>query len=248
MWRTTRDSWVWQHLVCEGQPAPVARRDARRTGPLHAAGIGESQQNWFRPENRFPSRVFGSMVREPRAIARRRSAAMYFAVPRRAGAARRCAPIARVRIVPYDASQHEALCALAALARGRVYVTAEELDRDVELQAVDRLYRSVGLRRTRQVWLAYRRGSDAAGRRGDRVPRAARPEFQLPREPLRSAAAPGPAAGGRGRRERVADGRRCRPMPTSNSMTFRSSRTTRRRLRSLRSEGSSSGTTARGSG
>jgi hypothetical protein len=43
-----------------------------------------------------------------------------------------------------------------------VYVTAEALDRDVELQAVDRLYRSVGLRRARHVWLAYREGAEAA--------------------------------------------------------------------------------------
>jgi hypothetical protein len=65
-----------------------------------------------------------------------------------------------VQIVPYDAAQHAALCALAALARDAVYVTAEALDTDVDLQTVDCLYRTVGLRRTRQVWLAYQ--GDAA--------------------------------------------------------------------------------------
>jgi len=45
---------------------------------------------------------------------------------------------------------------IASAARGRVYVVAEELEQDVEFKAVDELYRGVGLRRTRHVWLAYR--------------------------------------------------------------------------------------------
>jgi hypothetical protein len=60
--------------------------------------------------------------------------------------------------VPYDGSYRDELCAFATLVRGRVYVTAEELEDDAELQAIDELYRAVGLRRTRKVWLAYRHG------------------------------------------------------------------------------------------
>src|SRR6202022_3207993 len=41
-------------------------------------------------------------------------------------------------------------------ARGSIYVMAEELKQDAEFDAVDELYRRVGLRRTRQIWLAYR--------------------------------------------------------------------------------------------
>jgi hypothetical protein len=158
VWRTTRDSWVWQHLVCENNPL---RSRAVMLGGLvrcMRGNIGESQQNWFRPENRFPARVFGSMVEslgESFASVRRH---MYFAVPRRAGRQ----SDRTVQIVPYDRSHQDALCAVAALARGGVYVKAEALDRDVELQSVDCLYRSVGLRRTRHVWLAYRHGTDEA--------------------------------------------------------------------------------------
>jgi hypothetical protein len=165
MWRTTADGWVWQHLVSEENP--LRSRAVMLGGQVRCMrqAIGESQQNWFRPENRFPARVFGSMVEnlgESLASVRRH---LYIAVPRLDGrlhaiaacAAHRSRP---VQIVPCDASRHEALCALAALARGGVYVTAEALDRDVDLQAVDCLYRRVGLRRTRQVWLAYRSGSD----------------------------------------------------------------------------------------
>ena len=158
IWRTTRDSWVWQHLVCKGNP--LRSRAVMLGGVLRCSrlGLGESQQNWFRPENRFPARVFGSMgqsVGKSLASVQRH---MYFAVPRRPQPHR----TRTVEIVPYDHSQHQALCAVAALARGGVYVTAEELDRDVELQAVDGLYRRVGLSRSRQAWLAYRDGSDEA--------------------------------------------------------------------------------------
>jgi hypothetical protein len=61
-----------------------------------------------------------------------------------------------IRVVPYSPSQKGPLCAIATAARGSVYVTAEELQEDVEFKAVDEMYRSVGLRRTRRVWLAYR--------------------------------------------------------------------------------------------
>ena len=164
VWRTTGDSWVWQHLVCEGNP--LRSRAVMLGGLVRCVRqeIGESQQNWFRPENRFPARVFGTMVQslgDSLSSVRRH---LYFAVPRHVArlhaVARAAHKSRRVQIAPYDPSQQEALCALATLARGGVYVTAEALDSDVDLQAVGELYRRVGLRRTRQVWLAYRRGSD----------------------------------------------------------------------------------------
>lgn len=165
VWRTTNDSWVWQHLVCEGNP--LRSRAVMLGGLVRCVReeIGESQQNWFRPENRFPARVFGTM---PESLGDSLSAVqrhLYFAVPRLDGrlhAIAACAPhrSSGVHIVPYDASRHEALCALAALARGSVYITAEALADDVDLHTVDCLYRRAGLRRTRQVWLAYRAGVD----------------------------------------------------------------------------------------
>ncbi|HTM02587.1 MAG TPA: hypothetical protein VL173_03715 [Vicinamibacterales bacterium] len=154
VWRTTYDSWVWQHLVCERDP--LRSRGVMLGGMARCIRLrlGTSQQNWFRPENRFPARVFGSMedaVGESFASVRQH---MYFAVPRSLPAKR----IRSVQVEAYDPSQRQTLCALATEARGRLYVTSEELDRDVELALVDRLYRAAGLRRTRQVWLAYRKG------------------------------------------------------------------------------------------
>jgi hypothetical protein len=161
VWRTTRESWVWQHLVCESNPL---RSRAVMLGGLVRCmerGLEKSQQNWFRPDNRFPARVFGSMVQSLGESFSSVRSHLFFAVPR-LNARRGLHRGSSVQIVPYDCSHHAALCTLASRARGGVYVTAEELDRDVELQSVDCLYRSVGLRRARQVWLAYRKGSNEA--------------------------------------------------------------------------------------
>ena len=165
VWRSTGDNWVWQHLVCEGNP--LRSRAVMLGGLVRCVkgSIGDSQQNWFRPENRFPARVFGTM---PESLGDSLSSVqrhLYFAVPRLDGrlhAIAACAPhrASGVQVVPYDASQHAALCNLATTTRGRVYVTAEALDKDVDLHIVANLYLSVGLRRTRHVWLAYQAGAD----------------------------------------------------------------------------------------
>jgi hypothetical protein len=152
VWRTTHQGWMSQHLVSENNP------HASRAVMLAAAaasirkGRDVSAQNWFRPENRFPARVFGSMVQtigESLSSVQRHA---YFALPRKLSL-----PAQRsIRVVPYKPAHKEALLAIASAARGNIYVAAEELGQDVEFHVVDELYRRVGLRRTRHIWLAYR--------------------------------------------------------------------------------------------
>src|SRR5579863_7236969 len=152
VWRTAQNGWTFQHLVSENNP--YASRAVMLAGSAASflKGVAESNQNWFRPENRFPSRVFGSMVQTIGESLSSVQRHMYFALPRKL-----VLPAQKgIRIVPYSPSQKEPLCAIATAARGTVYVTAEELKEDVEFKAVDEMYRSVGLRRTRRVWLAYR--------------------------------------------------------------------------------------------
>jgi len=152
VWRSTRNGWMSQHLVSENNPY------ASRAVMLAAAaaqirkGCDLSAQNWFRPENRFPARVFGSMVQtigESLSSVQRHA---YFALPK----ALSLPTDKRIRVVRYNPSHQEALVEIAAAARGSIYVAAEELEQDAEFSEVDELYRRVGLRRTRQVWLAYR--------------------------------------------------------------------------------------------
>src|SRR5437016_1267174 len=156
VWRTARNGWTSQHLVSENNP--YASRAVMLAGSAASflKGVDESHQNWFRPENRFPSRVFGSMVQtigESLSCVQRH---MYFALPKNSA----LPSGGRVRVVPYDSSHEEALCLIASVARGSIYVAAEQLTTDPELTEVDQLYREVGLRRTRRVWLAYREYKD----------------------------------------------------------------------------------------
>jgi hypothetical protein len=143
VWRSTRNGWMSQHLVSENNPY------ASRAVMLAAAaarirkGCDLSAQNWFRPENRFPARVFGSMVQT---IGERLSSVQrhaYFALPRTLSLPTQ----KRIRVVRYDASHQEALLEIASAARGSIYIIAEELEHDAEFAAVDELYR--------RVWLAY---------------------------------------------------------------------------------------------
>jgi hypothetical protein len=157
VWRTTHKGWMSQHLVSEGNPyaSRAVMLDAAAASILK--GVDESAQNWFRPENRFPARVFGSMVETigPSFSSVQRHA--YFSLPKRLS----LPSAGGIRIVAYNSSHQEALCAIASAARGSIYVTAEELKGDVEFEAIDELYRRVGLRRTRHVWLAYRGNREA---------------------------------------------------------------------------------------
>lgn len=152
VWRTTHHGWTSQHLVSENNP--IASRAVMLAGTAASVlkGVDESHQNWFRPENRFPSRVFGSMVQTIGQSLSSVQRHMYFELPKNSAL-----PAGRkVRVVPYDPSHEEALCLIASVARGSIYVAAEQLATDPELTEVDHLYRQVGLRRTRRVWLAYR--------------------------------------------------------------------------------------------
>jgi hypothetical protein len=151
VWRTTYRGWMSQHLVSEHNPLGSRAVMLAGTATSILRGADESYQNWFRPENRFPSRVFGSMVQTIGKSLSSVQRHLYFALPR----ALSLSAAENIRVVPYDSSHKEALSTVAHASRGSVYVSAEELISDVELQAVNELYCSVGLRRTRQVWLAY---------------------------------------------------------------------------------------------
>lgn len=156
VWRSSRHGWTYQHLVSENNP--FASRSVMLAAEAESIlkGSDESAQNWYRPENRFPARVFGSM---PQTIGGSLSSAQqhaYLALSRKL----MLPQDAGVKVVAYDSSRNRDLCAIAELARGHVYLAAEELATDVPFKALDGLYRRVGLRRTRHVWLAYRKGTD----------------------------------------------------------------------------------------
>lgn len=156
-WRTTHRGWHSQHLVSSGGPlCSRAVLLATKAVRIHD-GWDRSYQNWFRPENRFPARVFGTLTQTIGETDSQLALLGLFDVPLPLAEATSTAAVAP------DARNGElsGLYALAERARGRVWAQAEELDQDdIELDALDQLYARVGLRRYRRIWLAHLPGRD----------------------------------------------------------------------------------------
>jgi len=151
VWRTTQHGWMSQHLVSEANPLASRAVILAGTAASVLRGVDQSHQNWFRPENRFPSRVFGTIVDTIGPTLSTVQRHVYFSLSRKLALSH----TGGVRVVPYDPTHQAALVATASASRGNVYVAAEELATDAELKTVDELYRSVGLSRRRHIWLAY---------------------------------------------------------------------------------------------
>ncbi len=153
VWRTTHQGWTYQHLVSEGNPYASRAVMLAANAASILKGSDESAQNWFRPENRFPARVFGSMIQAIGGSLASAQNQAYFALHRGLQM-----PVdGKVQVIRYDPVRRADLCSLAEITKGHIYVAAEELAADVSFKALDLLYRRVGLRRTREVWLAYSR-------------------------------------------------------------------------------------------
>ena len=157
-WRHTETAWCVQHLVSRGDPLAsravmLAEQEAAMQDPCHL-----SNQSWFRPNNRMPQRVFGSIIVRLGPELARSNLITVFEVPRRAFAPSRSVSVQELSV----ANQHE-LTALATSARGVVYAAGEGFGApDFGLAELDRQYRRVGLFRYRRAWLAYDRGEPVA--------------------------------------------------------------------------------------
>jgi hypothetical protein len=151
-WRSTHSGWNTQHLVGIGGPAGSrAVMLAGQAVRIHD-GVDTAHQNWFRPDNRFPNRLFGSIVNSV-------GEELAAVVPHQMLSI----PVARARFLfnhltvrPQQQAEEIGIHSLAVAARGLVYATAEELDHDdLLLEQVDDLNAMVGLRRYRRIWVAW---------------------------------------------------------------------------------------------
>jgi hypothetical protein len=151
-WRSTHHGWVTQHLVSIG--GPIGSRAVLLAGQAVRIrdGIDRSHQSWFRPENRFPNRVFGSVTG---GVGLEHASVVPYsllAFPRRHGTRLG----SHLPVTEITAEGEVDLFSLASRARGHVYAQAEELDhRDLLLETVDELYANVGLRRYRRIFVAW---------------------------------------------------------------------------------------------
>jgi hypothetical protein len=155
-WRTSRYGWLIQHLVSDGNPTGTR---AVMNGAIAAAYVGgrdRGYQNWFRPNNRFPARVFGTL---PTATGPERSAVH----PLRLWNLGRNVPSAACDGEVHRARVGEDIAGLMEItsrSRGPLWPIIEEFASDPELNSVNQLYQLVGLSRYRRVWIATSSNSD----------------------------------------------------------------------------------------
>jgi len=157
-WKSTHTGWVAQHLV---SVSPRASKHVLLTCQDWEIRRSESNsyQNWFQPTNRSARALHGSIEEDLGASSASVRSYDYFSLP--------------VDFLPSpeqysitiqrgESDSQSLICSLAEQERGTVYVAAEELDHpDLELHAVDELYKSVGLRRYRRIFLARRSDTTA---------------------------------------------------------------------------------------
>jgi hypothetical protein len=149
-WRSTDLGWHTQHLVGHGPSASRAVMLAASAYRLrHANDI--SQQNWFQRTNRFANKIFGSIPNTLGGDVGWVGDYSYFGIQLNL-----CHSADRgVSVRMCETTDHKSIRQLAALARSSVFVVSEGLDGDdLALDAVDELYRKVGLRRYRRVLIA----------------------------------------------------------------------------------------------
>ncbi len=156
-WRSSSRRVQSQHLVSKGKP--IASRQIMLAGQDHISFAGyDIVENWFRSENRYPNRIFGSVPDRLGADHAALEARDIIMFPRNSCFDHGASGL-RVQIDRMDSAGGKVARATLAGLAGQVIAAAEEFDDgDVELRGLDDLYRSAGLRRYRRVFMATAQG------------------------------------------------------------------------------------------
>ncbi len=149
-WRTTHNGWLVQHMVSRGNPTATWHTLLSCLSMLHHDLGAHWIQNWFRPTNRFPNRLFSKIVSDAGSEYAGKIVLDFFSID----PALADGMDSSFRAVVWRRDLNKAFLDLVEGTRGPVYLKAEELDhRDPLLEEVDVLYRFAGLRRYRRIFL-----------------------------------------------------------------------------------------------
>lgn len=150
LWRSARGRVQAQHLVSTDRPESTRIALIASQRVMIAAPCVRTSENWFRAENRFPARVFGSVPASLGASVASVSSHVVMAWPRSVSVPSAvCIDVHRVSRQGVDAMAIESL---VARCDGPVVAETEELTGpDPELDGLDAIHRSVGLRRWRRL-------------------------------------------------------------------------------------------------
>ena len=154
-WLSTDSGWIAQHMTSDPK---------NPKGPLGVFSMllseqdeailsnYKSGQNWYSPENKYSTKIFGRMIDTVGTDSASSSLFDYLEVdPRKISAVTKS-----IKIVRCYNNRHYGIGELALKLRGPIYYEAEGLkEYDIELKAVDDIYRNYGLRRKRFIWIAF---------------------------------------------------------------------------------------------
>lgn len=161
LWRSTKNGLMAQHLAAEGPD-----RINRQTCALAAMLVAQinalrnnynSGQNWFRPDNKYACKIFGTIVGSLGEKLSSLNNYKYLAFK----------PTSKqntsksVVVLRCDNKNKRGIYDIVNHIRGSVYADAEEFGSDdIELMDIDEIYKTVGLRRKRYIWIAVCKKSD----------------------------------------------------------------------------------------
>ena len=149
-WAATNKSSHSQHLISIGSPKGSQSVLLSAQSELSNRQV-LAAQNWFRPKNRFPAKIFGSCIHplgDERAVVQEHA---YLRLDRTR------IPDSPAEIIVDELSNADTTLIerLAQRLCGRVQAKADEWEaRDVCLESLDARFREVGLRRFRRVFIA----------------------------------------------------------------------------------------------
>ncbi|CAN2042056.1 N-acetyltransferase domain-containing protein [Candidatus Magnetomoraceae bacterium gMMP-15] len=151
LWRSTKNGWVAQHLTSTGYPAAVCAI-MLTTQVESILKDYQSGQNWFRPANKYASKVFGRVVATIGEEFSSVNQFKYLSVKKEAF--RNFSSLIEVK--KCNNNNHYEIYDFAVKIRGKVFADAEGLNEDdIELHELDEIYRNVGLSRRRYIWMAF---------------------------------------------------------------------------------------------
>lgn len=157
LWWTTSQSVQCQHLVSAGRPEGSRAVMLSTQSELSGGEEVLASQNWFRAENRYPARIFGSGLNKlGKSVVSLTSHAYISVDPRRLIDSGSTIEVERCksRDAPDVKKLASALC-------GPVQTKADQwIAEDFELDNLDERYKSCGLRRYRRVFVAHAQGTD----------------------------------------------------------------------------------------
>lgn len=154
-WRSTMGSWVWQHLVSDGNPVyPLLIMLGVCTkviGEAYAKPY-HSCQNWFRPNNKYANKVFGYIIQSIREDAVYAENYCYSIIQTN----QIPLPPNRMKIEQITNRNSNMISGVINKWRGRVFSESEELDTDdIELKELNGIYKRFGLSRQRHIYAVW---------------------------------------------------------------------------------------------